>query len=298
MKPIFIVGPTAAGKSALALTVARRWGGVICAADAFQIYRRMDIGTGKPTISEQAAVPHYLLNLRGPLDNFNVAEYLREAERALMVMPTQVPQIWVGGAGLYVRALRQGLTLAPESDPELARTFEGLPLAMLRQEIKKLDPAWCATADLQNPRRIIRALTVVKQTGRPLSEWRRERSAPLLADAAGIFLSPPRERNRELIAARVRKMWDEGWPDEVRGLLTVSGWRESQSARALGYLTVVDYLSGKLSKDACLEKIILLTCQYAKRQETWFKMEPGFTVTGSVEDGLKKLLRDNRFPEN
>ncbi|MDR1190053.1 MAG: tRNA (adenosine(37)-N6)-dimethylallyltransferase MiaA [Verrucomicrobiales bacterium] len=301
MNALFIVGPTAVGKSALALTVARCCGGVICAMDAFQVYRRLDIGTGKPTVGEQAAAPHRLINLCDPLDRFSVADYLREAERALTVIPAGTPRIWTGGTGLYARALRLGLGAAPASDPELARQLDALPLTVLQEEIRRLDPAWCATADLQNPRRIIRALAVARGTGKPFSEWQRERGKPLLAKANGIFLLPKREEGRSRIAARVRQMWAAGWPDEVQSLLTVSGWRESQSARALGYLTIADYLDGRLGRSECLEKIITQTGQYAKRQVTWFRKEPGFAVAADGDEALRlaeQWLREGRLPES
>ncbi|MDR0532617.1 MAG: tRNA (adenosine(37)-N6)-dimethylallyltransferase MiaA [Verrucomicrobiales bacterium] len=288
-KQLFIVGPTATGKSSLALAFAQECGGVICSADAFQVYRQLDIGTGKPTSGEQAVVPHYLINLRDPLESFSVADYLHEAVQALMVIPPGRPQIWVGGTGLYIRALREGLTLAPESDPVLVEQLSALPLASLQEQIRQLDPAWCASADLQNPRRIIRALAVTKVTGKPFSVWQQERSKPLMPQVNGVFLLPERELNRTLIATRVNRMWDDGWPDEVRGLLAIAGWRESQSAKALGYLLIADYLDGKLDKAECLEKIITLTGQYAKRQETWFKAEPGFELCSNAGVALQFL---------
>ncbi|MDR1305578.1 MAG: tRNA (adenosine(37)-N6)-dimethylallyltransferase MiaA [Verrucomicrobiales bacterium] len=296
MKPFLIVGPTAAGKSALALTLAEKYGGVICAMDAFQVYRGLDLGTGKATVAEQAAVPHYLINLREPLASFSVADYLRETMRTLTVIPPAAPQIWVGGTGLYMRILRQGLSAAPPSDPALVRELAAWPLTDLQREIRRLDPVWAAGADLQNPRRIIRALTVVKGTGQPLSAWQQSRSAPLLPEVRGVMLLPARDLNRTLIAARVARMWAAGWPDEVRALLAMDGWRESQSARALGYLPIADYLAGKLSKPDCLAKIITLTGQYAKRQASWFKTEPGLMTAASVEEAAR--LIDTRFHEN
>ncbi len=270
---VFIVGPTASGKSALALELAQRWGAEICSVDAFQIYRGLDIGTGKASAEERAQVPHQLLDIAGPMSSFSVADYLKAAKKVLKNAGKEQRLLWVGGTGLFVRALREGLSPAPESDPEQVRELSTWPLERLQAEIRKLDPAWCEHADLKNPRRIIRALAVVLHTGRPLSEWQNEKEPALLSDASGIFLQPERELNLRLIVERVRKMWDSGWPEEVETLLRIPGWRESQSARAIGYLEIADHLSGGVEREECLEKIILLTGQYAKRQMTWFRAE-------------------------
>ena len=300
----FIVGPTASGKSSLALKLAQSCGGVICSVDAFQIYRGLDIGTGKVTAAERALAPHYLIDICDATAPFSVADYLRASERALMTIPPEVPRIWVGGTGLYVRALREGLTLAPESDRELVRELAAKPLAELQMQIRALDPVWCKQADLQNPRRVIRALAVVLATGKPLSLWQQERSRPLVGDAKGVFLLPERELGRTLIANRVRQMWESGWMDEVRGLLAINGWKESQSAKALGYLQVADFISGRTGQEECLEQIITLTAQYAKRQVTWFKAEPGFVTlpyAGETDYLLEQLVaaaKDNQLPES
>jgi tRNA dimethylallyltransferase len=289
VKQIFIVGPTATGKSSLALDLARRCGGVICSVDAFQVYRQLSIGTGKATVAEQQMVPHHLIDLCGPLEKFSVADYLSAAARTLTAIPENQPQIWVGGTGLYVRALREGLTKAPESNPELVKELSASPLAALQDEIRRLDPAWCETADLQNPRRIIRALAVARETGKPLSAWQQDRSEALLPTARGAVILPERELNRALIARRVLQMWEAGWSDEVKALLAIDGWRESQSAKALGYLLIADYLEGKLGKRDCIGKIITLTGQYAKRQETWFKSEEKFEIIADREQAVRFL---------
>lgn len=273
MNSFFIVGPTASGKSALALQLAERMGAGICSVDAFQIYRGLDIGTGKATREEQAKVPHHLLDLAGPTDSFSVADYLRAAKKVLEQADPRRLLFWVGGTGLYARALREGLSPVPESDPERVKELSGWPLERLQSEVRRLDPKWCENADLQNPRRIIRALAVVLETGRPLSEWQQDREPALLPDARVLFLAPERAFGQELIAERVCNMWGAGWPEEVKGLLEIEGWRESQSAKAIGYLQIADYLAGKTGREECLQQIVLQTGQYAKRQMTWFRSE-------------------------
>ncbi|MDD5262904.1 MAG: tRNA (adenosine(37)-N6)-dimethylallyltransferase MiaA [Methylacidiphilales bacterium] len=273
MPPFLITGPTASGKSALALELAQCWGAAICSVDAFQIYRSMDIGTGKAPAAERAQVPHHLLDIAEPASPFSVADYLKAAKKVVKDVGDRQPLLWVGGTGLFVRALREGLSPAPESDPEQVKELSTWPLERLQTEIRKLDPVWCEHADLKNPRRIIRALAVVLHTGRPLSEWQQEKKPALLPYVGGIFLQPERELNLRQIAERVCKMWDSGWPEEVKTLLQIPGWRESQSAKAIGYLEIAEHLSGGIGREECLEKIILHTGQYAKRQMTWFRAE-------------------------
>ena len=297
MKSFIIAGPTASGKSDLALDLATRCGAGIFSADAFQIYRGLDIGTAKAPVPEQLAVPHHLLDLAHPGEKFSVADYLRRAAVAVDSAPPDRPRLWVGGTGLYIRALREGLSPAPESDPELLRELEQWDLVRLQVEVRKLDPQWSATADLQNPRRILRTLAVVKQTGRPLSDWHKEKAPALLAGVRGVVLNPDRDWLKRRIVARVAEMWDRDWVGEVRSLLKVAGWRDSQSARAIGYLDVVDHLDGLISAAECREKIILQTLQYAKRQDTWFRQEVGLEMIPVGEDTDWSGLGDRLLAE-
>ena len=168
MNSFFIVGPTASGKSVLALALAERLGAVICSMDAFQVYRGLDIGTGKIAPAEQKQIPHRLLDLVESTTPFSVADYLKAAGGVLSKEGGGRTLLWVGGTGLYMRALREGLTAAPGTDTELLKELSVWPLERLQSEIQRIDPIWCRTADLQNSRRIIRALAVAIGTGRTL----------------------------------------------------------------------------------------------------------------------------------
>lgn len=274
---VFILGPTATGKSAVALALARELGGVVCNLDAFQVYRGLDIGTGKPPVEERDGLPHELFDLAGPCDPFSVADYLRHASGVLdRYRGRNRPLIWVGGTGLYYRALRRGLTEAPATDPGVLQELESRPLAELQEEIRRVDPAWAGGADLANARRVLRALAVFRQTGRPISEWHRDPVSPLVPDGTAYLLQAAPGLLRERIAGRVAAMWEAGWPGEVRQLQQLPGWEGSSSSRALGYPEVAAWCgSGEGEGSAGVrERIVTRTWQYARRQLTWFRGEP------------------------
>lgn len=276
---VFILGPTATGKSSAASALAREVGGVVCNLDAFQVYRGLDIGTGKPVEEERGGSPHELFDLAGPCDPFSVADYLRHASGVLdKYRDTGRTLVWVGGTGLYYRALRLGLSEAPASDPEVLRELEAMPLAELQEEIRRADPEWAGGADLANPRRVLRALAVFRQTGRPISAWHRDPVRPLVPDAAAFLLQAEPGLLRQRISARVDAMWEAGWPGEVRRLMQLPGWEESTSARALGYPEVAAWCGtgGGAEDDAARVRgrIATRTWQYARRQLTWFRREP------------------------
>ncbi|MDX6767868.1 MAG: tRNA (adenosine(37)-N6)-dimethylallyltransferase MiaA [Candidatus Methylacidiphilales bacterium] len=267
----FILGPTASGKSAVARELARQTGGVVANLDAFQVYGGLDIGTAKPTLGERADVPHTLFDLAGPCDDYSVAEHLRHA--AEFLSREKRPVIWVGGTGLYYRALTRGLAEAPATEPGVRAELDSLDLETLREEILRVDPVWAAGADLSNPRRIVRALAVFRQTGRPLSAWQADPVRALVPEGRACLLLRSAESLHERIAARVRAMWEAGWPDEVRRLLEIPGWEGSSSSHALGYAEVAAWCrNGGDSKDV-RDQIVTRTRQYARRQLTWLRRE-------------------------
>jgi tRNA dimethylallyltransferase len=275
----FILGPTAAGKSSVALALARELGGVVCNLDAFQIYRGVDRGTGKPSIDERAELPHELFDLAGTCEDFSVADYLREA--ALVVEKYRAsgrPLIWVGGTGLYYRALRCGLSAAPATDPLVLAEWESRTLSELQSEIRRVDPVWAAGADLSNPRRILRALAVYHQSGRPLSDWHRDPVEALVPEASSHLLQVTSDLLRKKITARVEAMWEEGWPEEVRELQKISGWDGCSASHALGYSEVAEWLLRGGDASETRDRIVTLTWQYARRQLTWFRREPKLQI--------------------
>ncbi len=274
MKHLAIVGPTGSGKSALALHLARRHGAEIVSMDAFQIYRGMDIGTAKPTRQELAEVPHHLIDLVEPVESFSVADYLQHAGAVIHdLIRRNKPAIWVGGTGFYFRALRQGLSAAPQTEPDILEELEKKSTEELVAEIQKVDPKWAEKADLQNRRRLTRALAVWRQTGRPFSAWQQEALQPLLPQLQAICLMPQMDSLRQMLRQRIERMWQEGWPDEVQKLQKIQGWENSQSASALGYSEVSAILKGEMDQKDGLEQVALKTGQFAKRQLTWFRSE-------------------------
>jgi tRNA dimethylallyltransferase len=288
---IFIVGPTASGKSELALRVAEKIEAEICSMDAFQVYRGLDTGTGKLSLGERRGIPHHLLDIVGPLDVFSVADYLEHAgQRTAELASEGKPVVWVGGAGLYFRALREGLSPIPASDPALVKELSGYSLPQLQEEILREDPLWSAKADLNNPRRLIRALAVLRQTGRPLSAWQEIKGSGLVRDGSAVFLQPSPVLLKKSIEKRVHAMWRSGWREETEQLLKIEGWQASQSAKAIGYSQVVSFLCGEFSEEDSLENIRIKTWQYARRQLTWFRSEENLEVM-DPEAGLDTLAQ-------
>jgi len=282
---ILLVGPTASGKSALALEVAQQAGAEIASIDAFQIFRKMDVGTGKVPRDQRRGILHHLLDLVDPGRSFSVAAYLEEARKVIETGGR--PVIWTGGSGLYVDALRKGLSPAPPVPPDILRELERLPLETLQTEIREVDPAWAQSADLQNPRRIFRALGVYRSTGRTLSSWQQERSPGLLATAPVFLLCPNDAVLRNRIETRVEAMLADGWPEEVRNLAQIPGWEDSQAAKAIGYAEVLQHVRGGLSIQSCSAQIKTQSWQYARRQKTWFRNREDLQVLG---DSPKEIL--------
>ena len=277
---IFLLGPTGAGKSRAAIEVAEQTGAEIVSMDAFQVYRGLNIGTGKPTEEEQRRVRHHMIDLVNPVDNFTAADYARGGGEILQDSGKRsVATIWVGGTGLYHRVMTGGLSLAPGTDVGLAGELEKKTLAELVEEISRVDPEWSAKADIKNRRRVVRALAVWRQTGRKLSEWQeKEMVAGPMGRVEAWVLLPDLKILGEVIRDRVKTMWQAGWAEEVRGLATKAGWEGSPGSRAIGYGEVMEFLAGRLTKAEACDKIVTATRAYAKRQLTWFRKIP--TIRG------------------
>ena len=265
-----ICGPTAAGKSAIALRLAERHGGAIVSADSRQLYRGFDIGTAKPLPHEQASVPHYGVDVANPTERWSAArwagnarEWIAEAER-----DGRLPLI-VGGTGFYISALATPLADAPPLDgarrASLASVLEKLSTAELRRWTQELDPPRAHLGRTQ----LLRAVDTALLSGRRLSDsYARQRSRG--ARLRYLVVDPGRERLRERIARRVDAMLEAGWLDEVRVLMgTVP--HDAPAWNATGYAALRDHLEGRMSLEAAREKVIVDTRRYAKRQRTWFR---------------------------
>jgi tRNA dimethylallyltransferase len=284
-----IVGPTATGKSEVGLLLAERLGGEIVSADSMQVYRGMDIGTAKPAAQQQTRVRHHLIDVVGPDEPFSVARYQALAEEALADIRQRgrLP-ILVGGSGLYVRAVVDGFDLPPAPpDPdlrrELAEEARQKGPELLHARLAAVDPQAAAGIHPRNVKRVIRALEVYAQTGRPLSEcwalarvWRggldRARRARYNTRQFGLTL--PRAALHARIEARVDRMMAAGLAEEVKGLVARGFGAELISMKGLGYAQIAGHLRGEYSLEEAVRRLKRDTRRFAKRQLTWFRADP------------------------
>lgn len=273
---IAVIGPTAAGKSDLAVDIALELGGEVVNTDSMQLYRGMDIGTAKLSPAERRGVPHHLLDIWEVTKAASVAEYqslvrpLIDDLRARGVVP-----ILVGGSGLYVRAALDDLEF-PGTDPEIRTRLEAeleragpLPLY---ERLRERDPRAAEAILSGNGRRIVRALEVIELSGRPFSATMPSYDA--VYDSVQLGVEVPREILDERVAARVRRMWEAGLVEEV-GRLAAKGLAKGRTAsRALGYAQVLRFLDGEWSEEQAMEETIRATRRFVRRQESWFRRDP------------------------
>lgn len=282
MKPelVVIAGPTASGKTAAAIAVARRLGAEIVSADSQQVYRHFDIGTAKPTAEELASVPHHLVSAVEPAETFSVARYQTMADEAIAGITARGRRVVVaGGTGLYLRILLHGVTSAPGADAALRARLEAEAQEKgrehLHQRLREVDPETAARVTPSDLVRIIRALEIHALTGRPASEHRRTHG---FAEARYPFrmlvLDPPREALYEAINLRTRHMFDAGLLDEVRAQVA-RGFRDCAPMRSVGYVQALAAVEGRMMVEQAIEEAARDTRHYAKRQLTWFRREPG-----------------------
>ncbi len=268
--PFFIIaGPTAVGKSDIAVDVAERCSGEIVGADAFQIYRGLEILTAQPSGELRARAPHHLVGEIPLTQSFDVAHYLRIARQRLAEIHARgrVP-IVTGGTGLYLRALTRGLADLPGADAQLRAELEAAPPAGLQRRLAELDPVGAAQIDLKNPRRVIRALEVCLLTGRPFSSFREQWTGTPHA-IRGIVLTVDRKTLSARIDRRTAAMFASGVMEEVRA----AGEAGPTAGQTLGFREIRALLAGQLDQAACLAAIQHATRRYAKRQMTWFRRE-------------------------
>jgi tRNA dimethylallyltransferase len=276
---VAVVGPTASGKSPLAVQVALALGAEVVNADAFQLYRGMDVGTAKVSEAERRGVPHHLLDVLDVTQEATVAGYQRAADAALDdIAGRGLPGVLVGGSGLYVRAVLDGLEIPPTDpavrarlDAELAAV--GAPALHARLAVR--DPAAAAAILPTNGRRVVRALEVGELTGAP---FRATMPAGAYArSAVQVGLATPRDLLDARIQARVERMFRDGLVDEVRRLERAGLARGRTAPRALGYAQVLRLLAGELTEQEAIEQTVTATRRYARRQESWFRRDPRVT---------------------
>ena len=294
MRLIVICGATATGKSDLAVTLAQHLNAEVINADSMQLYRGMDIGTAKITMEERKGIAHHMLDLLDVHQDANVAWYQEKARAVISeIHGKDKDAIIVGGTGLYIKAILDELNF-PDTDPvvraELELEFATKGIAPLFERLEKLDPAAALAIDKANSRRVIRALEVIKITGKPFTANlpREESSRYPFAQQFGLVMD--RDTLSERISIRVDRMWEQGLVEEAQGLLQAGIMQGTTAQRALGYAQVIAQIEGKVSQDEAQEETKRATRQYARRQETWFSRDDRITWISPVQNALERIL--------
>ena len=295
---IVICGPTAVGKTAVAIQLAKHLNTEIISADSRQFYREMTIGTAKPTKEELATVPHYFIDNLSINDTYTAGDYEKEALKVLAkIFQTHDTAVMVGGSGLFIKAVCEGFDdfQANEADEETIKKIKEMPLEEMQAELARLDPEYYAKVDRQNPRRLQRALEVIYTTGRKYSEQRKNTKAHRHFNIIKIGLELPREQLYDRINNRVDEMLKARLWEEATALY---GYRNLQPLQTVGYQEVFDSIDGKLTKAEAIEKIKQNTRNYAKRQMTWFKKDKEIkwidASNPQVMDSLTSLIKGGR----
>lgn len=299
MNCVAIMGATATGKSAAAITLAARFGGEIISMDSRQIYRGLDIGTGKVTATQRAAVPHHLIDILDPVQPTSAGAHARRARAALEQITARghLPFL-VGGTGLYFRALLDGLVDVEIPPAELAAirsSFAGVDTDTLYRDLRGLDPQRASELAPADRVRITRALELIAYTGRSVTELYREaqEAAPPLGMVLRIVLTMPRTALRRRIEVRTRAMFAAGWVEEVRRLLDSGVPADAPGMQSLGYGEIATVLrGGGDTGEGLIAGVITATQQYAKRQETYFRGVAGATWVDVTEPGFESRLAE------
>ena len=276
-KILVIGGPTASGKSSLGIELALSKNGEIVSADSMQIYRRMDIGTAKVTKEEQSAVPHHMIDVAEPEENYSVARYVEQASACCddILSRGRLPVV-VGGTGLYIDSLLSGRDFSCEADAalreELGAYYDSVGGERMLAELARFDPDRAAILKANDKKRIVRAFEVYRGTGETITEHdRKTKLLPPRYEYDFIFLNPERSILYERIVRRVDLMFEKGLVEEVRSLLSSGVPVSATSMQAIGYKETVEYINGAITLDEAVSSIKQGSRRYAKRQVTWFK---------------------------
>jgi tRNA dimethylallyltransferase len=292
---IIIAGPTAVGKTAAAIYLAKKLNTVILSADSRQFYREMAIGTAKPTAEELAQAKHYFIDSHSVTETLTVYDFEQQALVLLDgLFQTRDVVIMVGGSGLFIRAITDGFDEIPDANPEIRERlnddFRDNGIEALQEKLKVADPEYYATVDINNPQRIIRALEVFESTGQPFSSFRTSKRAERPFRIISIGLDMPREALYDRINRRVDHMIEQGLVDEVKSLLP---YRPLNPLNTVGYTEIFDYLDRKIDLASAVAAVKQNTRRFAKRQLTWFRKDKAihwFTADGSLYQNLDKFL--------
>ncbi|HRK32562.1 MAG TPA: tRNA (adenosine(37)-N6)-dimethylallyltransferase MiaA [Tepidisphaeraceae bacterium] len=275
---IAVIGPTASGKSALAMALAEAIGAEILCVDSMTVYRAMDIGTAKPSAGDRSRVVHHLLDIAEPNEHFAVNTFVERADACIAEARRRgVPLIAVGGTPMYFKALFDGLFEGPSADESLRESLRSLTTPELHARLREVDPIAAARIHVNDQRRLIRALEVFQLTGQPISSlqihW--EADSPKRHIATWIGLTWERDVLSRRINARVKEMVAAGWVQEVRGLLDRYGTLSKTAAEAAGYGELIAHVQGRCSLDDASEQAKIATRQLSRRQIKWFRRFQG-----------------------
>lgn len=273
---VFVGGPTASGKTNLAIQLAEHFKTVILSADSRQIYKELNIGTAKPSTEELSRVQHFLISTKSISESYTVASYLEDARKLIDSLSHQYPILIVcGGTGLYLSALKNGIHSLPESDADLRKKLQQdlqqSGIDFLSKLLLQLDPQAGQRIDLQNPRRVIRAIELIHATGQPLSKIFEEKPEKPPYKILSLCIDVPREMLYERINKRVEIMLEEGLENEA---FQYRNEKHHQALQTVGYREWWDYFEGKSSRENTVLAIQQNTRNYAKRQMTWFRKDP------------------------
>ena len=293
-----LVGPTASGKSDLALRICEHAEAEIISLDSMQVYYGMDIGTAKPSAEERARVPHHMLDLVEVHEVYDVQKFMAEARKVLADLQSRGKRaLFVGGTGFYLAALLRGLFQGPPVDRELRAQLEARADTegheVLYRELTHADPESAERIHHNDVRRVIRALEVWFQTGRRLSDWQQEwndQTSPREAQARLVGLSFPVPMQDRRIRERTKRMLAAGWMDEAVRLREQPGFGPG-AIQALGYDTVLELADGKIDSIQALDQIALRTRQFARRQRTWYRKFAIHWIEGGAEDRFERALQ-------
>jgi tRNA dimethylallyltransferase len=297
---VAILGPTAVGKSSLGIALAQRFGGEIVSCDSTAVYRGFDIGTDKVPLDQRDGIPHHLIDVARPTEEYSAARYAREASAAVRDISTRgkLP-ILVGGTGLYYRALTRGFFPGPGRDAplreRLTRIAERRGTKRLHRMLRRVDPASGDRIQPQDRKRIIRALEVYRLTGRPITEHFARTESPLPEyDVTAVALRIPAELTAARVARRVDAQFDGGLLDEIRGLLAAGIPETAHPFSGLVYRQALEHLHGVRDEPATRALIVLENRKYARRQLIWFTKEPNlqwFHGAGEREETFENVAR-------
>lgn len=292
---IVIAGATATGKSDLALDVAQELGAAIVNADSMQIYKGMDIGTAKLSVSERRGIEHYLLDVVDVSEDVTVSWYQEQARKIIDELLVKQSVVIVGGTGLYIKAILDDLNF-PETDEvvrsELEKLAQKIGADALHERLAKSDPAAALAIPKENVRRVIRALEVIEITGKPFTANLPREGSTKYPNAKQYGLEIDRDLLDQKIATRVDLMWERGFVGEVKALIT-NGLLDGKTARqAIGYSQIINFLNGETSETDAIELTKIATRQYARRQETWFKRDERITWLTSLPARKSAVIND------